>query len=287
MSGTALTIGQFAEFSAAVCKALPRDISPAEALAWASNGEKLERALKSALVAAAQEHLIDLDADPFIPDGWSVPEGCHQKGSQFTWDASKVKLYLSEQQKNGQCIEGTELRKELAGKPVYNATPLHYTLAIAIALLMLGAVVFLSLRSTTLPQTYRNSTYHFSLTLPADYTVTEAPSANPPSRNVPLDTIEFANTRGNVQLTIEPAADNGSTLTLDSILANHPYMADVGAEPLTVAPGVTGFTVPGPQDHAAQMSELWFEHAGLLYHFTAFDPGRHQLPLIARTISLF
>ena len=73
------------------------------------------------------EHLIDLDTDPFIPDGWKVEE--HQKGAQFKWDASRVALYLSEQQKNGKWIGGNKLREELAGKPVYNANLLDYLLA--------------------------------------------------------------------------------------------------------------------------------------------------------------
>jgi hypothetical protein len=49
MSGTALSIGQFAELSAAVVRALPRNMNPADALAWANNGEKLAAALASAL----------------------------------------------------------------------------------------------------------------------------------------------------------------------------------------------------------------------------------------------
>ena len=53
MSGTALSIGQFAEFSAAVLKALPREISSSDALAWARNGKKLESALQSALCPLA------------------------------------------------------------------------------------------------------------------------------------------------------------------------------------------------------------------------------------------
>lgn len=37
-------------------------------------------------VITVPEHLIDLDANPFIPyDGCKVEE--HQKGGQFRWDA--------------------------------------------------------------------------------------------------------------------------------------------------------------------------------------------------------
>jgi hypothetical protein len=161
-----------------------------------------------------------------------------------------------------------------------------YTLAVAIALIIGAAVLFVNLRAMSLPQTYRSNTYNFSLNLPTDYKVTEVPSANPPSWNAPLDIIEFGNTVGSIQLTIEPASDNGSTLTKD-VIPNHSYIADEALEPFTVAPGVTGFVVARRQDHTGQMSELWFEHDGYLYQFSAYDAGRDQLFLLAHTISLF
>ena len=65
------------------------------------------------------DHLIDLDAPRFIPQGWKVEE--HKKGGQLTWDATKVSLYLSEGQKNGKRLEGNKLREELKSQPVYNA----------------------------------------------------------------------------------------------------------------------------------------------------------------------
>lgn len=163
----------------------------------------------------------------------------------------------------------------------------RYALAAVIILLVVAALVFSASRPTALPQAYRNSTYKFSLILPADYKVTEVPSANPPAVNAPVDIIEFGNTLGNVQLTIAPAADKGSTLTKESILHDYPSMADETTEPVTVAPGVTGFAVPASLDHLGQMSELWFEHGGYLYQFSAFDAGQDQLAQMARTISLF
>lgn len=78
-------------------------------------------------VITVVEHLIDLDANPFTPNGWSVPEGFHQKGGQFKWDASKVRLHLTAQQKKG-AIEGNKLREELKGLPVFNANLLDYLL---------------------------------------------------------------------------------------------------------------------------------------------------------------
>ena len=73
------------------------------------------------------EHVIDCDAPSFIPDGLKVKE--HQKSGKLTWDAPKVTLYLSDNQKDGKIIEGNRLRKELADKPVLNANVLDYLLA--------------------------------------------------------------------------------------------------------------------------------------------------------------
>jgi hypothetical protein len=72
------------------------------------------------------EHLIDLDADPFVGGGLMVE--VHQKGGSFKWDASKVSLYLSEPQKKGKWTEGNKLREYLAGKPVLNTNVLDYLL---------------------------------------------------------------------------------------------------------------------------------------------------------------
>lgn len=72
------------------------------------------------------KHIIDCDADPFIPDGWSVEE--HKKGEKFEWSFEKVKFYLSKSQQKGEPIEGNKLRKELESKPVLNADVLDYLL---------------------------------------------------------------------------------------------------------------------------------------------------------------
>ena len=72
-------------------------------------------------------YFIDCDADPFLPDSWKVEE--HRKGGSLEWDSAKIRLYLSEGQKNGKTIEGNKLRKELEGKPVLNANVLDWLLA--------------------------------------------------------------------------------------------------------------------------------------------------------------
>lgn len=77
------------------------------------------------------EHVIDCDADPYVPDGWSVLPDEEQlpnriRGS-FKWNAAGVALHLDKGQKKGdKGIEGNKLRKVLARKPVLNANVLDY-----------------------------------------------------------------------------------------------------------------------------------------------------------------
>jgi len=71
-------------------------------------------------------HIIDCDADPFVPEGWTVED--HQKDGQITWDPSTFTFYLSKQQLGDKCIEGNKLRKELAKEPTLNACLLDYLL---------------------------------------------------------------------------------------------------------------------------------------------------------------
>lgn len=74
----------------------------------------------------ASRTVIDLDTDPFVPDGWSVVE--HRKGGMLDFDPAKITLYLSEEQKGDKRIEGNKLREELKTQPVYNANLLDWYL---------------------------------------------------------------------------------------------------------------------------------------------------------------
>lgn len=71
------------------------------------------------------EYLINLNAKPFVPNGWNVEE--HQKGGNWKYDATKVGLYLSKKQQDG-VIGGHDLRKELKGQLVMNANMLEFYL---------------------------------------------------------------------------------------------------------------------------------------------------------------
>ncbi len=69
--------------------------------------------------------IIDCDADPFIPEGWSVVE--HHKGGQVEFDSSKIVFHLEPEQRNG-LIVGNELRERLKSQPVMNANVLDFLL---------------------------------------------------------------------------------------------------------------------------------------------------------------
>ena len=72
--------------------------------------------------------VIDLDADPFVPEGFTFVEHV-VKGGQWQFNAKAIELYLSKEQKKGKAIGGNELRKRLKGKAVLNANVLDYLLA--------------------------------------------------------------------------------------------------------------------------------------------------------------
>jgi hypothetical protein len=73
------------------------------------------------------KHVIDLDTEPHIPDGWKKEE--HVPGGQFEWDPEKVRLHLDPGQLDGEWVEGNELRKKLSRLSVLNANLLDYLLA--------------------------------------------------------------------------------------------------------------------------------------------------------------
>lgn len=75
----------------------------------------------------AVKHIVDCDADPFVPGGWKVEK--HKKCGQLNLSEVTPALYLSKDQQNGKVIEGNKIRKELATKVVLNANVLDYYLA--------------------------------------------------------------------------------------------------------------------------------------------------------------
>ena len=74
------------------------------------------------------QHLINCDADPFLPHYLSGVVS-HQKDGQLVFDSTKIKLHFSPNQINGKYMRGEQLRMELANEPVLNANILDYLLA--------------------------------------------------------------------------------------------------------------------------------------------------------------
>lgn len=97
------------------------------------------KVLRGSCVVQAIGHVVDCNVNPYIPQGWSLKgEGTeHRKGGQVKLErrgddlyanGKNIELFLSDGQKNGKCIGGHQLRKELAEKPVLNANILDYLL---------------------------------------------------------------------------------------------------------------------------------------------------------------
>jgi len=78
------------------------------------------------LIESGFDSIVDLDADPVVPDGWSVES--HAKGGKFDFAPGRIGLYLCEEQKNLLNIEGHKLRKKLKNRPIFNANLLDWLL---------------------------------------------------------------------------------------------------------------------------------------------------------------
>lgn len=68
---------------------------------------------------------VDLDAEPFIPEGWTLES--HKKMGVIPLDMSKISLHLEPEQVDG-VIRGRELEKRLASLSPLNANMLDYLL---------------------------------------------------------------------------------------------------------------------------------------------------------------
>lgn len=90
-------------------------------------GEDFRAVIKGTSQIVVVKHIVDLDADPYIPEGWEVAE--HKKAGQFEWSPNKVRLYLSENQKDGKWIKGEKLQPEVAAQSPFNANLLDFLLA--------------------------------------------------------------------------------------------------------------------------------------------------------------
>ena len=72
------------------------------------------------------KHVIDMDADPFVPRGLELVS--HQKQGQVEFDPQKIKLYVAKGQKNGKWMNGKKLQPEVDAQNPYNANLLDWYL---------------------------------------------------------------------------------------------------------------------------------------------------------------
>lgn len=72
--------------------------------------------------------LVDLDADPFIPPGWSLKE--HKRGGLLKYNSKKIIPFLTKGQKENTCVFGYNLKTELKDESIIllNANLLDYLL---------------------------------------------------------------------------------------------------------------------------------------------------------------
>jgi len=71
--------------------------------------------------------IIDCDADPHIPQSWTIEE--HQKGGQIDLTSLKIRLFLTHAQQKGERIFGSDIRRLLRRRKVLNACVLDHYLA--------------------------------------------------------------------------------------------------------------------------------------------------------------
>jgi hypothetical protein len=159
--------------------------------------------------------------------------------------------------------------------------------ALLLAAVVVALVVWINARhATALTQPYHNIALGLSLRLPADYTVTETTSTNPPEQNGPAEIVEFSDGQGNIQLEVSPASYVSSPLTVASILSNYPSVGRDTVQPFPIAPSTVGLAIDDDQTHPGEVSDVWFARGGHLYQFTAFGDGYKELIPVAKTISL-
>lgn len=121
-----LGVGQAHEIEMAMNRAGGWDEALVKKLCGGNYFAQVHEALLGRAEIKQVEYLIDLDAKPYVPDGWKVEE--HIEGGEFKWNLEKVGFYWSKKQKDGNVIGGNDLRKELKNKPVFNANLLDFLL---------------------------------------------------------------------------------------------------------------------------------------------------------------
>lgn len=131
MSELKMSLGQAHELEIALRKA---GFSNSDVSKMAENEmicQNFLAVLRGNAMVECVKHIIDCDAEPYIPEGWSIhPEDQIQSRvtGQFEFDPSKAGLFLTDKQKVSYEI-GNDLKQALEGQPVLPANVLDYLLA--------------------------------------------------------------------------------------------------------------------------------------------------------------
>ncbi|MDO8512343.1 MAG: hypothetical protein Q7S57_03655 [bacterium] len=104
-----------------------RGFNKAKINALAENPTMLQNCYDLFIGQARIVYIVDLDAYPFMPDGWELLE--HHKGGQFEFEPAKIALFLSEDQKGDRQIRGYDLGNELRVHAGFNANLLDFLIA--------------------------------------------------------------------------------------------------------------------------------------------------------------
>jgi len=70
--------------------------------------------------------MIDCDAKPRIPEGWSLIE--HKKGGSYAWDPSRIARLLVDESRDG-TVDGAKLLKVHEDEEAFNANVLDFLLS--------------------------------------------------------------------------------------------------------------------------------------------------------------
>jgi len=121
---------------------------------------------------------------------------------------------------------------------------------------------------------YTNSTYGFSLKMPADFTVQETQNQDD-SGNANGETIVLEDKADNgIQIIISPFDEDtgdGYTLTKDRILQDVPDLQITDEQPLLVGPNYTGLAFKSNNDaFDGDSREVWFVYRGSLYQISTY-----------------
>mgnify|MGYP001582339838 FL=1 len=109
--------------------------------------------------------------------------------------------------------------------------------------------------SLPLTKNYKNDTYHFSLSMPEDFSVQELPADDTGGKAIVLQ-----NSKGDgVQILVTPYSDDTRDLTADDVRASIPDMEVRDEQPVEIGSDYTGVAFMSDNDAFGGASrEVWF-----------------------------